>query len=44
VQDSFDLLNWEAIKTYTGTGATVRFDEERDHDPQKWFYRVRVVE
>ena len=44
VQDSFDLLNWEVIKTYTGTGASVRFDEERDHDPPKWFYRVRVGE
>jgi len=44
VQDSFDLLNWEVIKTYTGTGSSVRFDEERDHDPPKWFYRVRVVE
>jgi hypothetical protein len=44
VQDSFDLLNWEVIKTYTGTGVSVRFDEERDHDPPKWFYRVRVVE
>jgi hypothetical protein len=44
VQDSFDLLNWEVIKTYTGTGDSVRFDEERDHDPPKWFYRVRVVE
>ena len=44
VQDSFDLLNWEVIKTYTGTGTSVRFDEERDHDPPQWFYRVRVVE
>jgi len=44
VQDSFDLLNWEVIKTYTGTGTAVRFDEERDHDPPKWFYRVRVGE
>jgi cytohesin len=44
VQDSFDLLNWEVIKTYTGTGSSVRFDEERDHDPSQWFYRVRVVE
>ena len=44
VQDSFDLLNWEAVKTYTGTGSSVRFDEERDHDPPKWFYRVRLVE
>ena len=44
VQDSFDLLNWEPIRTYTGTGDSVRFDEERDHDPPKWFYRVRVVE
>ena len=44
VQDSFDLLNWEVIKTYTGTGASIRFDEERYHDPPKWFYRVKVVE
>jgi len=44
VQDSFDLLNWEVIKTYNGTGISVRFDEERDHDPPKWFYRVSVVE
>jgi len=44
VQDSFDLLNWEVIKTYTGTGTAVRFDEERDHDPPKWFYRVKLVE
>ena len=44
VQDSFNLLNWEVIKTYTGTGTAVRFDEERDHDPPKIFYRVKVVE
>ena len=44
VQDSFDLLNWEVIKTYTGTGASVRFDEERDHDPPQIFYRVKLVE
>jgi ankyrin repeat protein len=44
VQDLFDLLNWEAIKTYTGTGASVRFDEERDHDPPKIFYRVKLVD
>jgi len=44
VQDSLNLTNWEVIKTYTGTGKTVRFDEERDHDPPQWFYRVRVVE
>jgi len=44
VQDSFDLLNWEVIKTYTGTGASVRFDEERDHDPPKIFYRIKLVD
>ena len=44
VQDSFDLLNWEVIKTYTGTGDSVRFDEERDHDLLKIFYRVKAVE
>ena len=44
VHDSFDLLNWEVIMTYTGTGVSVRFDEERGHDPPKWFYRVKVVE
>ena len=44
VQDSFNLLNWEPIRTYTGTGDTVRFDEDRDHDPPQWFYRVKMVE
>jgi len=44
VQDSFDLLNWEVIKTYTGTGTSVRFDEERDHDPPQIFYCVKLVE
>jgi len=44
VQDSFDLLNWEVIKTYTGTGASVRFDEERDQVFPQIYYRVRVVE
>ena len=34
IRDSFNLLNWESIRTYTGTGASVRFDEERDHDPR----------
>ena len=33
VQDSFDLLNWEVIKTYTGTGVSVRFDEAMYHTP-----------
>ena len=44
VQDSFDLRNWEVIKIYSGTGVSVRFDEERDHDPSKIFYRVKVVD
>ena len=44
IQDSFDLLNWEVIKTFTGTGTSVRFDEERDHDPLRIFYRVKLVE
>ena len=44
VQDSFDLLNWEVIKTYTGTGASVRFDEEGAPDPPQIFYRVKLVE
>ena len=44
VQDSFDLLNWETIKTYNGTGSSVRFDDFRKHNPPQIFYRVRVVE
>jgi ankyrin repeat protein len=44
VQDSFDLLNWEVIKTYTGTGFSVRFEEERDQVFPQIYYRVRVVE
>ena len=32
--DSFPLLYWAVLTTYTGTGSSVsRFDEERDHDP-----------
>ena len=42
VQDSFDLLNWETIKTYNGTGSSVRFDDFRKHNPPQIFYRVRV--
>ncbi len=45
VQDSFDLLNWYAVKTYIGIGTSVRFDEDlRQNHPSKMFYRVRVVE
>ena len=44
VQDSFDLLIWAVIKTFIGTGSSIRFDEERDHESPKWFYRVRVAE
>ena len=44
VQDSFDLINWEVIETYTGTGDSIRFYEERDHDLPQLFYRVRMVE
>ena len=41
VQDTFDLLNWETIKTYNGTGSSVRFDDFRKHNPPQIFYRVR---
>ena len=44
VQDSLNLTNWEVIKTYTGTGSSARFDEERDHDPPQIFYRIKVIE
>ena len=45
VQDSVDLLNWYAVKTYIGTDASVRFDEDpRKNLPSIMFYRVRVVE
>jgi len=44
VQDSFDLLNWEVIKTYNGTGSSVRFDDFRKHNPPQIFYRVRLIE
>jgi hypothetical protein len=42
VQDSFDLLNWVTIKSYNGTGSSVRFDDFRKHNPPQIFYRVRV--
>ena len=44
VQDSFDLLNWETIKTYNGAGSSVRFDDFRKHNPPQIFYRVRLIE
>ena len=44
VQDSFDLLNWETIKTYNGIGSSVRFDDFRKHNPPQIFYRVRLIE
>ncbi len=44
VQDSFDLLNWEVIKTYNGTGSSVRFDDFRKHNPPQIFYRVKLIE
>ena len=44
VQDTFDLLNWETIKTYNGTGSSVRFDDFRKHNPPQIFYRVRLIE
>ena len=44
VQDSFDLLSWETIKTYSGTGSSVRFDDFRKHNPPQIFYRVRLIE
>jgi ankyrin repeat protein len=44
VQDSFDLLSWITIKTYKGTGSSVRFDDFRKHSPPQIFYRVRLIE
>jgi ankyrin repeat protein len=44
VQDSFDLLSWITIKTYNGTGSSVRFDDFRKHSPPQIFYRVRLIE
>ena len=44
VQDSFDLLSWETIKTYNGAGSSIRFDDFRKHNPPQIFYRVRLIE
>ena len=44
VQSSFNLLNWEVIKTYNQHGPRILFEDERDFEPQKIFYRAKVVE
>jgi cytohesin len=44
VQSSFNLLNWEVIKTYNQHGPRILFEDERDFEPKKIFYRVKVVE
>ena len=44
VETTDDLKDWGTLKSYNGTGTLIRFEDERDHDPPQWFYRVKVVE
>jgi hypothetical protein len=44
VQSSQDLRSWGTLKTYSGTGTLIRFEDERDQVFPQIYYRVKVVE
>ena len=44
VEATDDWKVWKTLKTYNGTGALIRFEDERDQGFPQIYYRVRVVE
>ena len=44
VEATDDWKEWGTLKTYNGTGITIRFEDERDQVFPQVYYRVRVVE
>jgi hypothetical protein len=44
VEATDDLKEWGTVKTYSGTGSLIRFEDERDQVFPRIYYRVKVVE
>ena len=44
VEATSDLREWGMVKNYNGTGAMIRFEDERDQLFPQIYYRVKVVE
>jgi hypothetical protein len=44
VEATGDLREWGMVKNYNGTGAVIRFEDERDQLFHQIYYRVKVVE
>jgi hypothetical protein len=44
VEATGDLKEWGVVKSYNGTGALIRFEDERDQVFPQIYYRVRVSE
>jgi hypothetical protein len=44
VEVTSDLREWGMVKNYNGTGALIRFEDERDQLFPQVYYRVKVVE
>jgi hypothetical protein len=44
VEATSDLREWGMVKSYNGTGALIRFEDERDQLFPQIYYRVKVVD
>ena len=44
VEATEDWTVWKTLKTYNGTGALIRFEDERHQGFSQIYYRVKVVE
>ena len=44
VEATEDWKVWRTLKIYNGTGALIRFEDDRDKGFPQIYYRVRVVE
>ena len=44
IESSTDLMEWERINVIKGTGAIVRFEDERDEVFSQVYFRVRIIE
>ena len=44
IEFSTDLMEWKEINVIKGTGAIVRFEDERDEVFSQVYFRVRIIE
>jgi len=44
IESSTDLREWKGINVIKGTGAIIRFEDERDQVFLQMYYRVRMID